>query len=224
MMRTQPTAEPATFDFVGDDALLLHEFAHRTANEVAAAAAALRLANRAKPAAGARLMESAVWRLEAFWELNRMLARPVGRHVNVAADLAAVCGAIASGATAASRSEMRLNLPDTWIGGDTARRLVLVAVELVNNAVRHALDGRAGVLAVSLGVEGDDVVLVVSDDGAGVRPGARSSGTGLGRGIVSQLVNRGWWVGENGHGPGGNTVRVAFPLTTASDDARDTAF
>ena len=216
--------ERAAFDLVGDDALLLHEFAHRTANEVAAAAAALRLANRAKPASGARLMESALWRLEAFGELNRILARPVRRRVNVAADLAAVCGAIASGATAASRSEMRLSLPDTWIEGDTARRLVLVAVELVNNAVRHALDGRAGKLAVSLGVEGDDVVLVVSDDGTGVQPGARSSGTGLGRGIVSQLVDRGGGTVRMDTGPAGTRVRVAFPLPSVSDDARHTAF
>ncbi len=223
-MESPGLAEPAAFDLVCDDALLLHEFAHRTANEVAAAMAAMRLANRAKPTASARLVESAVCRLEAFGELNRILARPVRRQVNVAADLNSVCAAIAGGAAAASRSEMRLSLPDTWIGGDTARRFVLVAAELITNAVRHALDGRAGLLLVSLEVVGDDVVLAVSDDGAGVRPGARSSGTGLGRGIVSQLVDRGGGSLHMESGPVGTTVRVSFPLPSAIDDDRDVYF
>lgn len=212
MVQSQGMAEPAAFDLVGEDALLLHEFAHRTANEVAAAMAALRLAGRARPSASARLMEIAVWRLEGFGELNRVLARPVRREVNVAADLNAVCGAIAAGAVGASRSEMRLRLPDTWIDGGIARRIVLVAAELVTNAVRHALDGRAGLLSVSLDVEEDYVVLTVGDDGPGVRRGAPTSGTGLGSGIVRQLVNRGDGSMAMDTGPSGTTVRVEFPL------------
>jgi two-component sensor histidine kinase len=224
MIEPQVMGEPVAFDRVGDDALLLHEFAHRTANEVAAATAALRLANRAKPAASARLMESATWRLEAFGELNRILARPVRRLVNVGADLNAVCAAIASGAMAASRSEMRLTLPDTWIAGDVARRIVLVAAELVTNAVRHALDGRAGLIEVTVDVEGDYVVLVVRDDGPGVRRGASTTGTGLGRGIVGQLVDRGDGTMTMETGPAGTTLRVEFPLCAEHDDRTDAPF
>lgn len=224
MIQPQVMGEPVAFDRVGDDALLLHEFAHRTANEVAAATAALRLANRAQPAASARLMESATWRLEAFGELNRILARPVRRLVNVGADLNAVCAAIASGAMAASRSEMRLTLPDTWIAGDVARRIVLVAAELVTNAVRHALDGRAGLLEVTVDVEGDYVVLVVRDDGPGVRRGAATTGTGLGRGIVGQLVDRGDGTMTMETGPAGTTMRVEFPLGAEHDDRTDAPF
>jgi two-component sensor histidine kinase len=220
-MMLKGSADSDGFEFVGDDALLLHEFAHRTANQVAAAMAALRLARRAKPGASIRLLETAACRLEAFGELNRVLARPVGRLVNVAADISAVCGAIAAGATAASRSEMLLRLPDLWIDGGTARRLVLVASELVNNAVRHALDGRAGRLEVSLGVEGDEVVLSVSDDGSGVRTGARSAGTGLGSGIVAQLVGRGGGSIRMDTGRSGTTVRVVFPLHSACDGSAD---
>ncbi|WP_394654056.1 ATP-binding protein [uncultured Sphingomonas sp.] len=212
MIEPQQLAEPASFEFVCDDALLLHEFAHRTANEVAAALAALHLANRAKPSASARLMESAVRRLEAFGELHRVLARPVRRTSNVGADLNTVCAAIAGGATAASRSEMRLALPNIWISGSIARRIVLVAAELVTNAVRHALDGRAGVLEITLGIDDDCVVLTVADDGPGVRPGATSSGTGLGRGIVAQLVGRGDGSITMDSGTRGTTVRVEFPL------------
>jgi two-component sensor histidine kinase len=224
MVHLQRTDEPTAFAQVGDDALLLHEFAHRTANEVAAATAALRLVGRPKSAASARLIDGAVRRLEAFGELNRVLARPVRRQVNVASDLTAVCGAIAAGAAAASRSEMRLSLPDMWIDGDTARRIVLVGAELVNNAVRHALESRAGRLTVSLDVEGDDVVLAVSDDGTGVRPDAHSSGTGLGRGIVSQLVSRGGGTVRMDTGPAGTTVQVSFPLVPKSDDGHEAPF
>lgn len=211
-------SDSSGFTFVGDDALLLHEFAHRTANLIAAVLAALRLAERATPDSSARLLENAASRLRAFGELNRVLAQPVRRRVNAAADLSAVCDAIAAEAMAASRSEMVLRLPDLWMDGGTGRRLVLVATELVSNAVRHALDGRAGRLEVSLSVEGDGVVLIVRDDGSGVRVGAKSAGTGLGSGLVAQLVQRGGGSLRMDTGKSGTTVRVVFPLSSARND------
>ena len=212
------------FEGVSDDALLLHEVCHRTANEVASAAAALHLAKASVTGGGLRMLERAMERLEAFGELNRVLARPVLPRLNVSHELTAVCRAIASGATCASESVVSLHVPELWVAGDTARRLVLVAAELMANAVRHALDGRAGRLDVSLEVVEDDVVLEVRDDGPGMRAAVATRGSGLGRGIVAQLVDRARGTVAVDSGPAGTTVRVALPLATDYEEDADVVF
>lgn len=200
------------FEDVGDDALLLHEFAHRTANEVAVATAAMHLARRAHPQAMARLMENAAWRLQAFGELNRVLARPVEGAVDAAADLSAVCAAAVAGAEGV---KLRMRVDGLLLEGGVARRLVLIAAELVANAVRHAFVGRSGHLDIDLSVEDAAAVLTVADDGPGLNFDAPSSGTGFGSGIVSQLVERGGGTLIVDTGADGTVVRVAFPLAPA---------
>lgn len=217
-------AGASVFDRASDDALLLSEFCHRTANEIAAAAAALHIAKRAANGASARLLDRAVDRLEAFGELHRVLARPVPARTDVSRELALVCRAIASGASGATRSVVSIDVPETLIDGGTARRLVLVAAELVTNAVRHALVGRAGSLHVSLELAGDDVVLCVTDDGRGMMTGAATAGTGLGGGIVAQLVDRAGGTVSIESGPGGTAVRVALPVPSALGGEADIVF
>lgn len=224
MSHPQATAGRQAFDTVSDDALLLHEFAHRVANEVASAAAAVHLAKRTASGAGKRLLERALVRLEAFGELNRVLARPVRQQVNVSPELVQVCRAIAAGASDAARGAVSMVVPETWVDGGTARRLVLVAAELVANAVRHGLEGRAGRLDVKLEIVGEDVVLEVRDDGPGMRKSAPTSGTGLGGGIVAQLVDRARGTIAIDTGPSGTRVRVALPLRPAYGEDADVAF
>lgn len=213
-----------SFDGVHEDALLLHEFCHRTANEIAAASAAVHLAKNSAPGAGSRLLKHAADRLDAFAELHRALARPIRARTNVARDLTVVCRAIASGASGASRSTVSLDVPETWVDGHTARRLVLVGAELVTNAVRHALEGRAGRLEVSLYVISEDIVLQVMDDGPGMRAGATTSRTGLGTGIIAQLVERASGTVAIDSGPSGTTVRVSLPLNSRLDRDEDVGF
>lgn len=202
----------------GEDALLLREFAHRTANEISAAYAALHLAKRSVSGAGRRLMEEAAGRLQAFGRLHSLLARPVPRRLDVASDLSAVCRAIVAGVPGAAGSLVSIDVGETWVEGLTARRLVLIGAELVTNAVRHALDGRSGRLEVSLRIVADDIVLEVRDDGCGMRPGSTTSGTGYGSGIVAELVERARGRMSIDTGPTGTTVRVALPIQDEKAD------
>ncbi len=87
------------------------------------------------------------------------------------------------------------------ISGDPARLRQLVVI-LVDNALRHAPD--AGSVAVRVRVDGPDAVLVVDDDGPGIRAedlprlfdrfyratGAPGQGTGLGLAIAAWIVER----------------------------------
>ncbi|MBW6528519.1 ATP-binding protein [Sphingomonas sp. RHCKR7] len=207
----------SSFALVSDDALLLHEFSHRVANQLAAGMATLQLVKAAPPGGRLHLIDRAIGQFAAFGEVHRLLARPVRPMVDVAKDLTTVCGAVAAASSNGEKSVVTLRAAETWVAGNVARRLLLVAVEVVANAVRHALEGRAGRLAITLDVTGEDVVLTVEDDGPGIVAGAASSGTGLGSGIVVQLVERaGGSIGIES-GPSGTLVKVSLPLRTGPD-------
>ena len=79
-----------------------------------------------------------------------------------------------------------------------------IVINLVNNAYLHAFEGRTdGVLTISAQLDGDDVLLRVADNGAGMSPQQLEKmfepffstkighgGTGLGMAIVQNLVNK----------------------------------
>jgi two-component system OmpR family sensor kinase len=87
------------------------------------------------------------------------------------------------------------------VAGDAARLRQLVAI-LVDNAIRHAPAGSR--VDVRIRTDGNDAVLVVEDEGPGIRPedlprvfdrfyraaGAPGGGTGLGLAIAAWIVER----------------------------------
>lgn len=77
------------------------------------------------------------------------------------------------------------------LGADLAIPLGLVTNELVTNAFKHAFPGGRGHIEVSLARRGDDVELVVSDDGAGLPPGLDIADTdSLGLQLVHSLADQ----------------------------------
>lgn len=145
-------------------------------------------------------------------------------------DLAArVAESVADFSGAMSRPiEMALPERPVWIRGDPDR-LDQVVANLLSNAARHA--SAAFAPQVSLGLEGTEAVLTVSDDGAGIPAGEREriferfyrlpeggyrSGIGLGLFIVRQLVEaHGGSVSVGGREGGGSRFTVRLPLAPA---------
>jgi two-component system phosphate regulon sensor histidine kinase PhoR len=127
----------------------------------------------------------------------------------------------------AEHSEVRLRItaaPD--VGLPLRPRMLRVVVEnLIANAIRYA--GPGSTCSITLSQEGSDPVLVVSDDGAGVRETdlprlferfyradrARSSrGTGLGLAIVKHVVTSAGGTVEATSAPGqGLEIACRFP-------------
>jgi two-component sensor histidine kinase len=74
------------------------------------------------------------------------------------------------------------------IGADVATPLAVTVTELLQNAIEHAFpDGRSGTIAIELGRDPDEVVVVVRDDGVGM-PGDVVTGSRLGLQIVRTLT------------------------------------
>ena len=115
------------------------------------------------------------------------------------------------------------------------RDLALLVRNLIDNAIRYSHEG--GRVAVELVVEGDEVVLRVSDTGIGIpsrdldriferfyrvdRARSRETGgTGLGLAIVKHVVeNHGGEIEVQSELGRGTTFRISFPAASRPDDA-----
>lgn len=197
-----------------EESLLLREFGHRAMNDFAVARSAIAVARRAVGAAGqaraASALDEAGARLDGVGGLLRLLAAPVAPRVDVGAQLSALCHAAVAARPDATAASLHVDLPETWVDGALARRVTLIVAELVSNACRHGLAGRPGELRVALRTAGRDLVVEVSDDGAGPVPGR--AGTGLGGGIVSGLARLAGGTVSLDRGASGATATVRVPL------------
>jgi serine/threonine-protein kinase RsbW len=97
--------------------------------------------------------------------------------------------------------------------------------EACNNVVIHAYEGREGPMRVQLQIEANQLEVVVSDDGVGIRPGPPQDELeiqGLGLSVIQTLTDRTEFLG--GVGQGGTEVRMAFTLDARPSTAiRETA-
>lgn len=196
-----------------EDRLLLDESVHRTANEITSAIAALRLVKAARgPDARLRMIDEALLRLEGFGGTHQLLAHLPVTSVNVGADLEQLCRTIVEGRRLGGRKNVTLSIPDLWLDGATARRLLLIAAELVANALHHSLATTGSRLTVALAVDGTEASLTVADDGPGLTQSAATRGTGQGTGIVDELIRLGQGAIDRRSGASGTVVTVKLPL------------
>lgn len=199
------------------DRLLLDEANHRTGNEVAAALAALRLVSSARGSKSRwRLLAEAIDRLEGFGRVHVLLGRPVRGSVDLGRDLEELCRSMLASRFSAGDARVEMRLPSMFVDGATARTAMLICAELVANAVHHVLSQRGGLLEVELERLGDDIIIGVADDGPGLAAPSAASGTGLGSGIVADLVGRANGAIECDTGPHGTRFLVRLPFDPAS--------
>lgn len=198
---------------VGEGLLLLGEFHHRVGNEIAAALAAMRLAQSAGVSGPCiHLFERAIQRLEGFAKVHDVLATRPTRTVDLDAELHRLCFGLVAGRGELAGGKVWLSARNVVLPGGPGRRLLLVINELMTNAFRHAVAGRDGRLWVTVHMTETDVVLVVADDGPGLGGPSKTSGSGLGSGIVAELVLRGGGNLECRSDAMGTTYQVTLPL------------
>ncbi len=93
--------------------------------------------------------------------------------------------------------------------GADADDVALGVSEGVSNAVIHAFRGRPpGEIDVRAIVDGDTVVVSISDDGVGVTPNPESPGLGLGLALIGSLTDGVEIRKKPGHG---TTLIMRFP-------------
>ena len=88
----------------------------------------------------------------------------------------------------------------------------LAASEALTNSVLHAYRGRPGLIYVNAAVASEELWILISDDGCGLKPRADRPGLGLGLGLISEVSDD---FAILSRATGGTEVRIRFNLVTA---------
>lgn len=199
---------------LSDEGLLLAELSHRVRNEVCASVAAMRLSlSRKGPQGREAMVQAAIGRLEAFGQVLTVMTVAPDDTVNLGPALERMCEGLKQGRAGLEKTMISVDAVDVRLRGEAAQPIMMIAHELVHNAMRHALDGRHGMLAIVLRGSDQDVRLAVIDDGPGIRRGSGGGGLGMGSPIVEELVRRSGGSIDCRSSDRGTRVRVRMPRT-----------
>ncbi|MCB0001310.1 MAG: histidine kinase N-terminal domain-containing protein [Anaerolineae bacterium] len=190
---------------------MIKEVHHRVKNNLQTVASILRMQGRRTDDPEVRLqLTEAVNRILAVSVIHEFLSREDDQMINVRD----VCQRIVTQtqrAVVAPGKLISLNVagPPIYLPSQQATACALVANELVLNALEHAFHGRErGSVSVQLTDLGDQMALVVLDDGVGLPESTGSVDDSLGLTIVRTLVE--------GDLKGEFTMERASPGTRAS--------
>lgn len=96
--------------------------------------------------------------------------------------------------------------------GSSLEAIRLAASEAITNAVVHAYSEPGGTINVSASCLPNELWLLVSDDGDGLRPGRDSRGLGLGLAVIAQVSDEFQIVSRSS---GGTQLQMRFKLQGA---------
>jgi two-component system, sensor histidine kinase PdtaS len=181
--------------------VLAQEIHHRVKNNLQTVASLLRLQSRAVGVDPREALEHSVNRILAIAAVHEALTEQRDEVVELAELIDRLRAMLVQGIGAGR--EVQAQLEQVSLAGSRATALALVFSELLQNALEHG----SGAVRIELAQRDGDVVLAISDEGAG--PDGARPGTGLS--IVRALV------GDELHGrfdlrsDGGTRAEVVFP-------------
>jgi len=168
----------------------IREIHHRVKNNLQTIASLLRLqARRLRTDEAKGALQESVLRIGAIALVHETLSEDPGDVVEFA-DVARRIGyMVAEGLVAPDIDiDLRVDGATGRLTADLATPLAVTLAELLQNAIEHAFPGRpSGCITIDLARENGDVVIVVKDDGIGIREEAFGGGR-LGLQIVNTLI------------------------------------
>lgn len=201
--------------------VLLREIYHRVKNNLQIIQSLLRLGSRDLRPDQREPFESAIRRIGAMARVHTLLYKsPDLASIDFKDYLEEVIRETAEGFGSDLREiRTELRAASMRVPLDTAVPLAFITVEILTNAFKHAFPGqRSGVITVEARQEGEQGILVISDDGVGM-PGGTAGGRPLGLTLVNKLIEQ---IGGTLEMPrhGESTYRVTFPLVPAHQPTR----
>lgn len=199
--------------------LLFKEMHHRTKNnlQIVSSLLSLQAGQYGDPTLRQGFTDT-VNRIRAMAQLHEQLYQGGEiATVDCGAFLRSIGESLTGEGAARGRVGLELDLSSIALPMDRAVPLALIANELLTNALKHGFaEGRSGTIRISLHRDGDQLNLVISDDGLGLPEGqdpaekARSLGMRLIRGLAAQLRGK---VRFASAGPDhGTTATVTLPV------------
>ncbi len=96
---------------------------------------------------------------------------------------------------------------DAGVDTEQVDALRLAASEAVTNVVRHAYGGQGGVIHVTAAIAGEELWVLIGDDGNGFDAGSDTPGLGMGLALIASVSEYFAVVKRSG---GGTEVRLRF--------------
>lgn len=198
----------------------IREVHHRVKNNLQTIASLLRIqARRSRSEEARRALAEAMERVSSMAVVHELLAGSTQERIDFTEAAQTVVDMVRQGLSGDSPG-VRVDVQGSTglVPAQVATSLALVTAELVHNAIEHGLAGRdIGTVTVLMRRLARDIILSVTDNGAGLPPGFDAeSNANLGLAIVRTVVTddlRGSI--EFTSGPG-TTVTVRFPLPEPS--------
>ena len=183
--------------------VVAQEIHHRVKNNLQTVASLLRLQARSDGVDARKALEDSVNRILAIAAVHEVLMERREEEVELADLLDRLRAMLVQGL--ASGKDVESSLESVQLGGNRATALALVFSELLQNALEHGGER----VRVELARQDGDVVLAISDDGAGMK-GEPDSGTGLSivRALVQDELQGSLSLESNGRGL---RAEVVFP-------------
>jgi two-component sensor histidine kinase len=187
--------------------VLAQEIHHRVKNNLQTVASLLRLQARADSVDPREALEHSVNRILAIAAVHEALTEQREEDVELSELIdrlrAMLVQGLAHSDGGAGGRSVEARLEHVSLAGNRATALALVFSELLQNALEHG----SGTVGIELGRRGDEVVLAISDEGAG--PNGAAAGTGLS--IVRALVADELQGRFDLRSDGGTRAEVVFP-------------
>ena len=193
--------------------LLTREASHRVKNSLAIVSSliALRLGKSADPAVKSALADVQM-RIDAIAQAHDQL----WRHptVGMVALREFLNGIIEKLNVQSDLHDLQLESVELNVLADRAIPLGLLTTELVTNAMKHAYPNGSGTISIKTKIEGDELQLLVSDNGVGLPDGfdlLEASSRGLGARMIVSLARQLHGT-LNVKSDQGTTVLIAMPI------------
>lgn len=157
-------------------ALLLMELAHRTKNNLAMISAMMRLQAKKHTVNAQEALEEMAGRIQIMAQVYDHLTIKSDRKVVDAKQyLTEICQHLSASISGASPVAITAQAEELYIHSEHAVPIAIIVNELVTNSLKYAFpDGRPGHIHVELHADGE-VVLIVTDNGIGVKDDKRDS-------------------------------------------------
>lgn len=173
---------------------LVQEVHHRVKNNLQVVASIMRMqARRTEQPEARELLEESVNRILSVAVVHEFLSQDAKGKINLREVANRIASQVQEGLVRpGKRIGVAVTGPDIWLPAERATQCALVINELVQNAIEHGLvEKREGQVTIEYVDHGNDVSIVVDDDGQGLPEGFDlSADAHLGLQIVRSMVER----------------------------------